>query len=228
MLHVFSSRNKIITLFSTVLMTSILSSVIIALMFYNTHKEIMAQIITMPSQGNNTTNTTTISYLTYENPTYAIRIQYPSDWEKIEFNQIGNSVNLVVIFRSLPENSLDIKLENLVIEVGNLPFKNIPLGEVIKANINNLKKSLTDFELNESTTITIAGGNRAHKIVYTYREEQENNEQAKIMQVLMIKSDKAYLITYTAEQRKYDSYLPIIEKMIDSLRIKTHDDAFPV
>jgi hypothetical protein len=50
-------------------MTSLLSSVIIALLFYNTHKEIMAQIITTPSQDI-TANTTTISYSRYENPTY--------------------------------------------------------------------------------------------------------------------------------------------------------------
>jgi hypothetical protein len=86
---------------------------------------------------------------------------------------------------------------------------------VVRANIANLKRSLPDFELNESTTITIADGNLAHKIVYTHREE-ENNGQAKIMQVLMIKSDKIYLITYIAEERKYDSYLSTIQNMINS------------
>ena len=159
---------------------------------------------------------------------YAVRIQYPSDWEKIEFNQIGSKLNLVVIFRSPPENASDAKLENIVIEVGNLPVENIPLEEVIRANINNLKQSLIDSELNESTTITIADGNPAHKLVYTYRDE-ENNGQAKTMQVLMIKSDKVYLITYTAELRKYDSCLSIMQKMIDSFRIVTYsDDAFNV
>lgn len=96
-----------------------------------------------------------------------------------------------------------------------------------RANINKLKQSLIDFELNESTTITVAGGNPAHKMVYTNVEE--NNIQTKTMQVLTIKNDKIYLITYTAEQRKYDSYLPTIQKMIDSFRIKTlTDNAFHV
>jgi hypothetical protein len=48
----------------------------------------MAEIITTtPSQGNTMTITTSSSFLTYENPTYRIRIQYPSDWEKLEFSQ---------------------------------------------------------------------------------------------------------------------------------------------
>jgi len=39
------------------------------------------------------------------------------------------------------------------------------------------------------------------------------------MQVLSIKEDKVYLITYTAEASRYDRYLPTIQKMIDSFRI---------
>jgi serine/threonine-protein kinase len=169
----------------------------------------------IPSQANSTTE----SSLTYENPIYGIRIQYPSDWEKLEFIQGRSGFNVIVILRSPPENTSDTKLENLVIQIGNLPSENVSLGEVVSMNINSLKQSLIDFELNESTTITIDGGNPAHKIVYTEREE--NNELSKVMQVLMIKSDKIYLITYIAEQRKYDSYLPTIQNMIDSFEFIT-------
>ena len=114
----------------------------------------------------------------YKNPTYRIRIQYPSDWEQLEFNQR----NIVVIFRSPPENSSDTKLENLLIQVGNLPSQNIPLNEIASANINALNQSLIDFKLNESTTITVAG-NQAHKIVYN--NARGNNEQFKTMQVVL-------------------------------------------
>ena len=60
------------------LFPSFLSS-IIPLLFYNPpYQQIMAEIITTtPSQDNTTTITTTTSpFLTYENPTYRIRIQY--------------------------------------------------------------------------------------------------------------------------------------------------------
>jgi hypothetical protein len=40
------------------------------------------------------------------------------------------------------------------------------------------------------------------------------------MQVLSIKEDKVYLITYTAQASRYDHYLPTIQKMIDSFRIE--------
>ncbi len=167
-----------------------------------------------------TTTTKEHDFLTYENYTYAIRIQYPSDWERLEFNQRGNSVNVVVIFRSPPENSSDTKLENLLIQVGNLPFENIPLDEVISANINNLKQSLIDFELIELNATTLSGNNPAHKVVYT---NSEGEDKHKTMQILSIKEDKAYLLTYSAEKRKYSDYLPTIEKMIDSFEIVTYN-----
>jgi len=150
--------------------------------------------------------------LIYKNPTYRIRIQYPSDWEQLEFNQR----NIVVIFRSPPENSSDTKLENLLIQVGHLPSQNIPLNEIASANINALNQSLIDFELIELNTTTLSGNNPAHKVVYTNREGED---ERKTMQVLSIKEDKVYLITYTAEASRYDRYLPTIQKMIDSFRI---------
>jgi serine/threonine-protein kinase len=186
---------------------------IMALLFYNPYQQIMAEIITItPSQGNTTTITTSSPFLTYENPTYRIRIQHPSDWEKLEFSQR----NIVVIFRSPRENSSDTKLENLLIQVGNLPSQNIPLDEVVRANINKLKQSLIDFELIELNATTLSGNNSAHKVVYTNREGED---ELKTMQVVSIKEDKIYLITYTAEASRYNRYLPIIQKMIDSFRI---------
>jgi eukaryotic-like serine/threonine-protein kinase len=224
MYHVFGSQNQIIIiiLYPAILMAPLLMqflisssslSSIIGVMFYNPYQQIMAEIITItPSQGNTTTITTSSPFLTYENPTYRIRIQYPSDWEKLEFSQR----NIVVIFRSPRENSSDTKLENLLIQVGNLPSQNIPLDEVVRANINKLKQSLIDFELIELNATTLSGNNPAHKVVYTNREGED---ELKTMQVVSIKEDKIYLITYTAEASRYDRYLPIIQKMIDSFRI---------
>lgn len=224
MYDVFGSQNQIIIiiLYPAILMAPLLMQFLIssssltsimALFFYNPYQQIMAEIITItPSQGNTTTITTSSPFLTYENPTYRIRIQHPSDWEKLEFSQR----NIVVIFRSPRENSSDTKLENLLIQVGNLPSQNIPLDEVVRANINKLKQSLIDFELIELNATTLSGNNSAHKVVYTNREGED---ELKTMQVVSIKEDKIYLITYTAEASRYNRYLPIIQKMIDSFRI---------
>jgi serine/threonine-protein kinase len=160
------------------------------------------------------------AFLTYENYTYAIRIRYPSDWERLESSQRDSGLNIVVIFRSPPENSSDTKLENFLIQVGNLPFQNIPLDEIVSANINELKQSLIDFELIELNATTLSGNNPAHKVVYTNREGEDEH---KTMQILSTQEDKIYLLTYSAEKRKYSDYLPTIEKMIDSFEIVTYN-----
>jgi len=170
--HVLGSQSQIIIiLFSAVLMTPLLMEFFIP----SSLTSIMAEIITtIPSQDNGTTITTS-PFLTYKNPTSRIRIQYPSDWEKLEFNQR----NVVVIFRSPPENSSDTKLENLLIQVGNLPSQNITLDEIASANINALNQSLIDFELIELNATTLSGNNPAHKVVYTNREGKMNARQCK-------------------------------------------------
>jgi hypothetical protein len=152
--HIFGLQNRIIILFSTVLVTSFLigfsipsssslPSSVIPISFYNSRQQMMTQITTTTFQGNTMIATTTSS-LTYKNPIYRMKIQYPSDWDKLEFNQ-GNIHDFIVIFRSPAENALDTKLENLVIQAGNLPFENIPLEEVVKANIENFKTIFNRF-----------------------------------------------------------------------------------
>jgi hypothetical protein len=222
--HVLCSQNLITILFSAVLITILsieffipsLLSMLITPMFYNPDRQIIPEIITATTTTPSQPNTTTTSFLTYENPTYGIRMQYPSNWERIEFDQ-GINHNVVVIFRSPRENTSDTKLENLIIQVANLPFQNISLEELHNANLDNLRNSLTDFELIESVATAIAYI-PGHKIVYTNKED--DHDKHKTMQVLMIKEDKAYIITYTAEAAKYDHYLSTIQKMIDSFRIR--------
>jgi hypothetical protein len=48
--------------------------------------------------GANATNATNSSLLTYENSTYGIKIQFPSDWLYKESNASNNSVQTIVSF----------------------------------------------------------------------------------------------------------------------------------
>ena len=42
---------------------------------------------------------------------------------------------------------------------------------------------------------------------------------AKVMEVLMIKDDRGYIISYHADSSNYLYYLPTIQKMIDSFEL---------
>lgn len=161
--------------------------------------------------------TTSSNLLTYENPTYAFRIQYPSNWEKVEFNQgiEEGHRNIIVNFVSPLEGSSDTFREYLIIEVGDLRYQNISLDQYIKTQISS-RRSLPRFELIESTSATLSD-NPARKVVYSYSNADIGI--TKTMELLTIKDDKLYFISYTADATKYSSYLDNIQKMTDSFKL---------
>jgi eukaryotic-like serine/threonine-protein kinase len=161
--------------------------------------------------------TTSSNLLTYENPPYAFRIQYPSNWEKVEFNQgiEEGHRNIIVNFVSPLEGFSDTFREYLIIEVGDLRSQNISLDQYIKTQISS-RRSLPSFELIESTSATLSD-NPARKVVYSYSNADIGI--TKTMELLTIKDDKLYFISYTADATKYSSYLANIQKMTDSFKL---------
>ena len=141
------------------------------------------------------------AFLTYQNPVLGITIEYPSEWKKIEGNNIvgffsfGRAQVYLLILNSTLNYSLD-KYSNLTLNI----FEN----------------TKPDFHLNESGPALLAGIN-ANYITYTYRNPQYGLLNEK--DILFVKGDKAYQIAYFANPKYYTSYLPIAQKMIDSFQI---------
>src|SRR5919112_1979576 len=79
-----------------------------------------------------------------------------------------------------------------------------------------LKESNPDLNVLESTSTTIAD-NPAHKIVFSALDNKEVERKA--MQVWTAIGNKAILITYKADPDRFSSYLPTIERMIDSFKV---------
>lgn len=152
----------------------------------------------------------TTNFLTYESRDYGIKINYPMDWIKRE-----QFMGTVVMFLSPTESASDIFQENLVVTVNDLSAQPITLEESVDPDINQLKMIVTDFKLVDSSATSLAG-NPAHKVVYTGKDGQYNLEW---MQVWTIKDDKAYIVTYTAEQDKYSEFLGTVEEMVQSFEI---------
>jgi eukaryotic-like serine/threonine-protein kinase len=158
-------------------------------------------------------------FLTYQSHTYGFKIQYPSNWEKLEFAQGIDEEhrNIVVNFLSpTGEGTSNTFREYLIIEVGNLTSHDESLAQYTATQIN-LRQALPNFNLVESTLTSVSGGNPAHKIVYTYSNPIVGITKA--MDILTIKSDKLYFLSYNADSIKYSKYLPIIQKVIDSFQI---------
>ena len=175
-----------------------------------------SSITSNPSNAQTTTITTT-NFLTYQNSTYGIKIQYPSDWLYKESNTSNSSVQTVVTFVSpnLVTAPTSKSFVALTVAVQSLPFHNLPLNTYTNLNVNTLRQSEPGFQLIMSNDTTLAGGNNpAHKITYTVATG------LKTMAVYTIKGDKAFILEYiTGSEATYSSYLPIAQKMVGSFQI---------
>ena len=160
----------------------------------------------------NATNSTTgagpeVKFLPYENSTYGIRIQYPSNWIKQESQ--NQSSNLIVGFKSPPGT----RFAYITIERGGHVPQNISLEQFSNATINELRQLFPGFNLTESNSTTLAGI-PAHKIEYT--SITQSGRELELMQVWTLKDARDFIITYGSLSRDFSSYLPTIQKMIDS------------
>jgi hypothetical protein len=72
----------------------------------NNNNNVISILLAVPTHGNYDISTAT-SFLTYQDPVYGIKIQYPSDWEKIHFDK-----NFIVGFVSTSSHDSGV-LENV-------------------------------------------------------------------------------------------------------------------
>ena len=160
---------------------------------------------------------TSRNFLTYDSPIYGFKIQYPSDWEKIEFSGVeeGNR-KIIVNFVSPLGGPSDTFREYFIIERS---FVKMPTDRSLDSSVNTYissLKSLPNFKLIESNMLSLAT-NPAEKLVYSYNNPQVG--VTKTMDTLIIKDDKLFLLSFNSDATTYNSYLPIIQKMLDSFSI---------
>jgi hypothetical protein len=178
--------------------------------------EILRENLKIKRTGNDTTTTESSvqslgGFLAYESPVYGIRTQYPDGWE-IVIQSTSNS-SLSLRFDSPPENDTDIFRENVLFEINTI--NNTALSNFTGAALASYLESYSDFELIELTSTNLANNTiPAYKLVGSRTQEGLD-----FMQIVAMKEDKVYVISYSSETTRYSTYLPIIEKMIDSFEV---------
>jgi eukaryotic-like serine/threonine-protein kinase len=173
---------------------------------------------------NSTTDTTTdsasSSFITYENSTWGIKIQYPSTWEK---QTTGKGVTFIVLSNETNANS-DKNLQQFLAKLNLTSINGIPPNAPIKALADRIIGSygqfLHNFQIQSYTNTTLGGNNNnAIKIVYSFTDPKNINFNA--TDIATIKNDRLYVIQYYYTQSpKHQSYLPILQKMVDSFQIR--------
>ncbi len=157
--------------------------------------------------------TTTTNFLPHQNSTYGIKIQYPSDWQKQENGTKQDTQTDIVAFYAPASNTnanLDLSIDDISDETG------ISLTQYANNSLTDLKQSLTNFKLIESSNNNHISGLSAYRIVYT---SNDGDNITKTLETGTIKGDKVYILTYETGVSEYAKFLPIVQKMIDSFQI---------
>jgi eukaryotic-like serine/threonine-protein kinase len=170
----------------------------------NNPQQVMAQkrqnTTTLTKKGSNET------WLTYQNSTLGVKIQYPSSWIEVE-----GCNNLVKFFPpEIKSGSIHAFIQARVVNIPTSLQNKVSLEQYTQRELNQLGKSFTITGSN-ATTIT-ANHNPARTVLY-------GAEDFKGLKTWTIYHGRIYLITYAAITEKYPIYLPTVQKMINSFDI---------
>jgi eukaryotic-like serine/threonine-protein kinase len=182
-----------------------------------TENEILRGNLDIESIDNDTTTTESSvqslgGFLVYESPVYGIRTQYPDGWDIVIQSTSNSSSSLR--FDSPPENDTDTYRENVILEINTIS-NNTALSNFTGAALASYLESYSDFELIELTSTNLANNTiPAYKLVGSRTQEGLD-----FMQIVAMKEEKVYVISYSSETTRYSTYLPIIEKMINSFEV---------
>jgi PsbP-like protein len=150
--------------------------------------------------------------LAYESPDYGITTQYPEGWEILIQRTSNSSISLR--FDSPPENDTDIFRENVLFVIDTI-YNNTALSNFTSAAVTSYLERYPDLKFSEVSSTNLTNGTiPAYKLVASRTQDGLD-----FMQIFAIKDDKVYTITYSSATTRYYTYLPIIERVIDSFEV---------
>jgi len=139
-------------------------------------------------------------------------INYPENWELKTYGPIGIRFALL----SPLSSKQDQFKENINLIIQDLPGSPIKLDKYVEITEHQIKTLVTDGVLKESKRVE-AEPIDYHKIVYTGRQ---GIYKLKFEQYFWLLEDKAYILSFTAEESQYDQYQLTGERMLNSFKLK--------
>ncbi|AFY56809.1 serine/threonine protein kinase [Rivularia sp. PCC 7116] len=172
---------------------------------------IAASIAILPNIFNS--NNRIEDFSTYQKSNLGITIKFPQNWQR---QDIDNFITKEVVAFLSPESG----------EQDNFQEKVILSVEEYSGSLNQSKDDFTK-EITErlsaakiiSTKPTTFAYKPAFQIIYTAKNE-ESNLNLKNLQIWTLKGNKAYILTYTAEQENYDKFIATVKEMTKSFEIE--------
>ena len=158
--------------------------------------------------------------ITYDNPTHKLKMQYPSDWT-VSTNALPTYSGVVAFYSPL-QNLQDILPAELSLSITTY-LQSVSIDEYTRTTLAALEQQ--GIQVSESSAFTLAG-KPGHRIVFSPPEPRGQETQdapqvsIRIMQTWTTIDNKVYLLSYSAEDSKFQNYLPTVEQMLMSLQVQ--------
>ena len=159
-------------------------------------------------------------YETYNNEEFGISFSYPSSWtEKPDPNE-----GILAIFYAPQQDGSDTFAENFNVAVEELSSSSYPLDVYSDIALDQLKSSFQNFRIEHLNANSSLSGYPAYYIDYTYTTPTAQGiMKLKNLQIWTMVDDKAYTFTFGAQPSEFESYIPTIDKVIDSVEINPNE-----
>jgi hypothetical protein len=181
-------------------MASVLLIFILACIAYPMSSDLSAFFHTQPLAEN---------MLTFEDRGLGIAIKYPNNWERSKLGQDQ------VTFIAPRESDSPSFPAGLGIKSHNISSVNATLDSLAKEIITDLERDTRDFNLLSSGRSSL---NQVDAYEISFSATDNNEAKRTAMQLVLKPENLVYVITYKAYPEKYESYLPVIRSMLDSLK----------
>jgi eukaryotic-like serine/threonine-protein kinase len=144
----------------------------------------------------------------YKNKALGYQLEYPADFT---VKTIGSAT----VFSSMAEDrafAFSPSVNVVAVDLGEAPAD---LAEFYKQSKDALERSLVTVKFLEDKKEKLAGIS-AYRLVYVSRQKKAD---FKFMQVMCIRNNRAYVVTYTALQEQYDKFLKTAQAIIKSFQL---------
>lgn len=164
--------------------------------------------------GKSATSSESVAPKNYQNIKYGFSLQYPGDWRLEDPGQSG----VIVSFFSPKEGDADKFIDNMNLTITDLASEApMTTDQLADLWLEQSKSAFPagNFNLVSSDPVTIAGL-EGRKSIYTLKLD---NVMAKGVGTMMIKDNKAYIVTFITEEANFDRFLPNLDLVLNSLTI---------
>jgi len=163
----------------------------------------------------NVTGGNTINEIAYKKPQHGIFMLFPSNWT---FSTSGlPEYNQIAAFYAPLQNLSDPIPARLTIAVMSYE-QNISLKDFTNMTISSINQ--TDQVTISSSDPTTLAGRPGHQLVFSTLPNIGNPISFEILHSWTVIDNKVYVFQYSAESAKFNTYLPTVKHILETLKIE--------